>query len=101
LHSARNFRLLYYTLKKEPNWLFDTDNMIEPQNMEQELTFIGFVDMIDPLRIEVKDSINEAKMVGITSVTLSDEAFTGEIHDYRVFARVSPEHKVKIVKYFK
>lgn len=32
---------------------------------------------------------------------LSDEDFAGRIHLYRVFARVSPEHKVKIVRAFK
>ena len=32
---------------------------------------------------------------------LSDEEFAERIGNYRVFARVSPEHKVKIVKAFK
>ena len=32
---------------------------------------------------------------------LSDEEFTRNIGNYRVFARVSPEHKVKIVRAFK
>lgn len=32
---------------------------------------------------------------------LSDEEFARRIGDYRVFARVSPEHKVKIVRAFK
>ena len=32
---------------------------------------------------------------------LSDEAFSEDIKRYRVFARVSPEHKVKIVRAYK
>lgn len=32
---------------------------------------------------------------------LSEEQFTEQINNYRVFARVSPEHKVKIVRAFK
>ncbi|WP_397334184.1 cation-translocating P-type ATPase [Paenibacillus macerans] len=112
----------------------DTDRQLSPEEMEQDLTILGFVGMIDPPRIEVKDSIREAKMAGITPVMitgdhrntavaiakeleiassleqsmtgaeideLTDEAFVGKIQNVRVFARVSPEHKVKIVKAFK
>lgn len=112
----------------------ETDQPIEPSEMEQDLTVIGFVGMIDPPRIEVKDSISEAKLAGITPVMitgdhkstavaiaqqlgiaqsadqcmtgaeideLSDEEFQREIQKYRIFARVSPEHKVKIVKAYK
>jgi len=112
----------------------DTKEIITPEEMECDLTVIGFVGMIDPPRLEVKDSIKEAKTAGITPVMitgdhkntavaiarelgiaesikqsltgseideLSDEEFSGRINDYRVFARVSPEHKVKIVKAFK
>ncbi|MBP1990487.1 calcium-translocating P-type ATPase, PMCA-type [Paenibacillus eucommiae] len=112
----------------------DTDRLIPPGEMEQDLTFLGFVGMIDPPRLEVKDAIQEATMAGITSVMitgdhkntaaaiakelgiadsieqsmtgaeidqLSDEAFSQKIKDIRVFARVSPEHKVRIVKAFK
>ncbi|MDD4834146.1 MAG: cation-translocating P-type ATPase [Lutispora sp.] len=112
----------------------DTDRIIEPEEMEKDLTVIGFVGMIDPPRLEVKDSIREAKLAGITSIMitgdhkntavaiakelgiadsieqsltgaeideLSDEEFTNTINNYRVFARVSPEHKVKIVKAYK
>ncbi|HHX61369.1 MAG TPA: cation-translocating P-type ATPase, partial [Epulopiscium sp.] len=112
----------------------DTDSILDAKEMEKDLTVIGLVGMIDPPRLEVKDSIAEAKMSGITpimitgdhkntavaiakelgiaksitqSITgaeidqLSDEEFTARISDYRVFARVSPEHKVKIVKAFK
>lgn len=109
----------------------NSDTMIQPNEMEKDLTVIGIVGMIDPPRLEVKDSIMKAKSAGITpimitgdhkntavaiakelgiatsleqSITgaeldeLSDEEFIDRINDYRVFARVSPEHKVKIVK---
>ena len=112
----------------------DTTNMIEPEEMEKDLTIIGLVGMIDPPRLEVRDSIKEAKLAGIRPIMitgdhkntavaiakelgiadsidqsmtgaeideLSDEDFTNRIDNYRVFARVSPEHKVKIVKAFK
>ncbi|MFT4146340.1 MAG: cation-translocating P-type ATPase [Mobilitalea sp.] len=112
----------------------DTDKILPPEEMEKDLTVIGLVGMIDPPRLEVKDSIHEAKMAGIRpimitgdhkntavaiakelgiadsisqSITgteideLSEEAFAAHINDYRVFARVSPEHKVKIVRAFK
>lgn len=109
----------------------DTDSVIDPEEMEQDLTVLGIVGMIDPPRLEVKDSIAQAKSAGITPVmitgdhkntaaaiakelgiastleqsitgteidALSEEEFAGKINSYRVFARVSPEHKVKIVK---
>ena len=112
----------------------DSDQIIEPEDMEKELTIIGFVGMIDPPRLEVRDSIKEAILAGITPVmitgdhkntavaiakelgiaesisqsltgaeidALSDEEFSKRINQYRVFARVSPEHKVKIVRAFK
>jgi Ca2+-transporting ATPase len=112
----------------------DTNSIIDPKEMESDLVVIGIVGMIDPPRLEVKASINEAKEAGITPVMitgdhkntafaiakelgiatdisqsitgaeideLSDEAFVKQIQSLRVFARVSPEHKVKIVKAFK
>ena len=112
----------------------DVDNEIAVEEMEKDLVVVGIVGMIDPPRMEVKDSIIEAKKAGITPVMitgdhkntavaiakelgiatdlsqsltgaeideLSDEQFTNDINKYRVFARVSPEHKVKIVKAFK
>jgi len=112
----------------------DSEQLLAPEEMEKDLTLIGMVGMIDPPRLEVKDSINKAKMAGIRPVMItgdhrntavaiakeldiaesidqsisgsqidemSDEEFTSRINNYRVFARVSPEHKVKIVKAFK
>lgn len=112
----------------------DTSNMLEPEDMEKDLTVIGLVGMIDPPRLEVKDSIHEAKAAGITPIMItgdhkntavaiakeldiadsidqsitgaeideiSDAEFANHISNYKVFARVSPEHKVKIVQAFK
>lgn len=112
----------------------DTTSIIEPEEMEKDLTIIGLVGMIDPPRLEVKDSIAEAISAGITPIMItgdhkntavaiakelgiaqsidqsltgaeidemSDEEFSNNINKYRVFARVSPEHKVKIVRAFK
>ncbi|MGE4272130.1 MAG: cation-translocating P-type ATPase [Desulfitobacterium sp.] len=112
----------------------DVDHIINPEEMEHDLTVLGMVGMIDPPRLEVKDSIRDAKFAGITPVMitgdhkntavaiakelgiadslaqsmtgaeideLSDEQFAQRVSDLRVFARVSPEHKVKIVKAYK
>lgn len=112
----------------------DVDTEIAPEEMEKDLIVVGIVGMIDPPRIEVKDSIEEAKRAGITPIMITgdhkntavaiakelgiatdisqsltgseidsipDEKFAKEINNYRVFARVSPEHKVKIVRAFK
>lgn len=112
----------------------DVDRIIDPEDMEKDLTIIGLVGMIDPPRLEVKDSITEAKLAGITPIMITgdhkntavaiakelgiaesleqsltgaeideipDEEFSKNINKYRVFARVSPEHKVKIVRAFK
>ncbi|MCL1631482.1 cation-translocating P-type ATPase [Sporolactobacillus sp. CPB3-1] len=111
----------------------DSDELIDPDEMEKGLTVLGLVGMIDPPRLEVKDSIRQAKEAGITPVmitgdhqhtaaaiamqlgmadslaqtisgsdldALSDEELNHGITQYRVFSRVSPEHKVKIVKAF-
>ncbi|MDD2234175.1 MAG: calcium-translocating P-type ATPase, PMCA-type [Desulfitobacteriaceae bacterium] len=112
----------------------DTESILTPEEMEKDLTLIGFVGMIDPPRLEVKDSIKEAKLAGITPIMITgdhkntavaiakqlgiadsmeqcltgteidefpDDKFSEKINEYRVFSRVSPEHKVKIVKAFK
>lgn len=109
-------------------------NDIAPQDLEKDLILIGMVGMIDPPRLEVKDSIKTCKKAGIKTImitgdhkntafaiakelgiaenikdtitgseldNLSDSELSEEIDHLRVFARVSPEHKVKIVKAFK
>ncbi|MCQ2009786.1 calcium-translocating P-type ATPase, PMCA-type [Sporolactobacillus sp. STSJ-5] len=111
----------------------DTDEMIDADVMEKDLTVLGLVGMIDPPRLEVKDAIHQAKQAGITPImitgdhqhtaaaiamqlgmatslaqtvsgseidSMTDEELNEKIGHYRVFSRVSPEHKVKIVKAF-
>ncbi len=102
-----------------------------PGTLERDLIFLGFVGMIDPPRMEVKDSIALCRAAGITTVmitgdhritalaiakqldiarkeeetltgaevdALSDDALGERVKTVRVFARVSPEHKVRIVE---
>lgn len=103
------------------------------QDIENGLTLVGLIGMIDPPRPEVFDAVTTCQLAGIKPVMItgdhittasaiakelgimksSDLAMTGaelsvlsqeqlieRIPDYRVFARVSPEHKVRIVKAF-
>lgn len=106
----------------------------EPETLEQELCYLGLSGMIDPIRPEVKDAIDECKEAGIRPVMitgdhrdtaaaiakqlgilasdgqaitgaqlndLSDEALKQNIEKYSVYARVQPEHKVRIVQAWK
>ena len=107
---------------------------IDAQTLEQELTFIGLVGMIDPIRPEVKDAIDECRTAGIRPIMITgdhkdtavaiamqlgmiqnaseaitgtelndmnDEEFEQNIEKYSVYARVQPEHKVRIVNGWK
>ena len=99
--------------------------------LEQGLTFVGLVGMIDPPRLEVKQAVAECYGAGIRPVMITgdhkltavaiareldifrdgDLAITGEdldfmsqelleqdVDKFSVYARVSPEHKMRIVK---
>ena len=105
-----------------------------PEDLEQDLTFIGLTGMIDPVRPEVVDAIKECRSAGIRPVmitgdhrdtavaiakqlgiltddsqaitgaqldTLSDEEFDSKVEQFCVYARVQPEHKVRIVNAWK
>ena len=122
--ALRVLAMAYKELEHEP-----TDE--EMKNIEQDLTFVGMVGMIDPPREEVKVAVEKCKTAGIKTVMITgdhkitavaiakalgilendDEALTGaeleemsdedltkNIRKYSVYARVSPEHKVRIVK---
>ena len=122
--ALRVLAFAYKELDHEP-----TDE--EMKNIEENLTFVGMVGMIDPPREEVKQAVEKCKTAGIKTVMITgdhkitavaiakalgileneDEALTGQeleemsdedltknIRKYSVYARVSPEHKVRIVK---
>lgn len=104
---------------------------IDSQSIENNLTFVGLIGMIDPPRDGVKEAVQVCKNSGIKTVMITgdhletakaiakdlgileqrDLAITGQeldkmtqnqleknIKKYSVFARVTPEHKVRIVK---
>lgn len=94
---------------------------------ENDLTFVGLIGMIDPPRPEVSQAVGECIRAGIkpvmitgdnkvtaeaiaNTVGISGDAILGEelsklsdedICRYRVFARVTPSDKMRIVKAFK
>lgn len=112
----------------------DVDSLpskVDSSNVENNLTFVGLIGMIDPPREGVKEAVKTCKEAGIKTVmitgdhletakaiakdlgilNLKDKAITGQeldkmtqnqleknIKEYSVFARVTPEHKVRIVK---
>lgn len=106
------------------------DTLVSAAMLEQELTFIGFVGILDPPRPEVKEAVAQCKSAGIRPVMItgdhpltalhiarelgitdgSGQAMTGieldhltdaelaeVVEQIAVFARVSPEHKLRIV----
>jgi Ca2+-transporting ATPase len=95
---------------------------------EDGLTFIGMIGMIDPPRMEVKPAIQEcrdagikvkiitgdspltakaiAEKIGITGRvvaedelrTMTDEELESQIHDISIFARMTPQQKLRITQ---
>lgn len=102
-----------------------------PENVENNMIFIGLIGMIDPPRTEVKDAVAVAKTAGIRPImitgdhpmtalaiakdigiaeadasvitgrelaNISDEELRTRVESVPVYARVSPEHKLRIVQ---
>lgn len=126
--SERGFRVLGYTMRN----LSSLPELIIPEEIENNLTLVGFVGMIDPPREEAKQAVTECKQAGIIPVmitgdhkltaksiakqlgiittendlvltgpeltALSDEQFGTIVEKVKVYARVNPEQKLRIVK---
>ncbi|MEJ2757880.1 MAG: cation-translocating P-type ATPase, partial [Anaerolineales bacterium] len=124
LDALRVIAVAYKMVKTLPEEL-------TPETIENDLTFVGLLGMIDPPRQEVTESLDHAKNAGIRTVMITgdyaktaraiaetigllqpdhevltgkdldqmdDPALEEKIREVDVFARVSPEHKVRIVR---
>ena len=124
--ALRVIAIVYKDVEKLPR-------EINSETIENELTFVGLIGMIDPPREGVKEAVKTCRKAGIKTVMITGDhlqtakaiakelgilrkgylAINGEtlekmsqqelerdIMRYSVFARVSPEHKVRIVKAF-
>lgn len=109
----------------------DFPSSVRADEIEEHMTFVGFIGMIDPSRPEAKDAIALASLAGVRTIMItgdhkttasaiakdlgilhekekvisgmelsemSQEDLENHIEDYSVYARVAPEHKVRIVK---
>jgi Ca2+-transporting ATPase len=127
LMASEALRVLAFAYK-EVDHIPTDEEMIA---IEQDLTYVGMVGMIDPPREEVKDAVKKCVEAGIKTVMITgdhkitaiaiakslgilhneEEAITGQelekmtdedlqknVKKYSVYARVSPEHKVRIVE---
>ncbi len=128
--ADKALRVLAGAMKKYPEYTPNTP----PNELESELTYLGLMGMIDPVRPEVVDAIEKCHTAGIRAVMITgdhidtavaiakelgiitdaNEALTGAALDdlsdeeletlidhYGVYARVQPEHKVRIVNAWK
>jgi P-type Ca2+ transporter type 2C len=127
--ALKGYRMLAFGYKDNivPKSGFNRDDA------ENNVTFLGFAALMDPLRKEVAQSIKTAKSAGIRSVMItgdneltsmtiarqlgliregdeailgkdlknaSDQDLMGLIEKIKVFARVDPEDKLRIVRAF-
>ena len=128
--ADRALRVLAAAFKK----LDGVPTDFEPQDLENNLVFVGLTGMIDPIRPEVKDAIALCKEAGIRPIMITgdhidtaiaialqlgiitdksqavtgaamadipDGEFESQIERFAVYARVQPEHKVRIVTTWK
>ncbi len=127
--AEKALRVLGVAYKKVKNF----PDKYNEDTIENNLTYMGFIGIIDPPREEAYDAVKTCKKAGIKPVMVTgdhiitakaiaeklgiledgDKAMTGDelnnlsqeelnniIEEYSVFARLAPEHKVRIVKAF-
>ena len=126
--AEKGYRVLGYAMKT----LSSLPDTLDANLIENELTLIGFVGMIDPPREEAKQAVSECKEAGIIPVMITgdhkltakaiaeklgiivtedDLVLTGSelsvltqsefikiVEKVKVYARVNPEQKLRIIK---
>ena len=126
--AEKGYRVLGYAMKT----LTALPDTLDTNFIENELTLIGFVGMIDPPREEAKQAVSECKEAGIIPVMITgdhkltakaiaqklgiivtndDLVLTGSelsaltqsdfikiVEKVKVYARVNPEQKLRIIK---
>jgi Ca2+-transporting ATPase len=130
LMAQQALRVIGLAYRVEP----DVPDQATPETVEQDLTFVGLIGMIDPARPEVPPALQRARTAGVRTVMITgdypdtaraiardiglleeghqvltgraleqmdDRALEQEVQRTDVFARVSPEHKVRIVNALK
>lgn len=128
--ASKALRVLAAALRNYDDMPADTS----PEGLEKDLTFVGLTGMIDPVRPEVKDAIEQCRHAGIKPIMItgdhrdtavaiakelgiitddsqaitgselskiSDTDFEERVTQFAVYARVQPEHKVRIVNAWK
>ena len=126
--TKKGLRVLACAWKEIDSKEFDADSL---SDLSEELSLIGFIALKDPLRKNVKRSLEIAKKAGIKAVVItgdhrntaqaivnelgmnvsneeilegnylskiSDNELKKRVKNIKIFARVSPEHKIRIVK---
>ena len=86
----------------------------DEKTLENNLIFLGIAGIIDPPRPEVKEAVKKCRGKDLNIVTSKDQVITGEeleeindeelkekVKNIRIFARVTPKHKLRIVRAFK
>jgi Ca2+-transporting ATPase len=119
--ASQALRVLGFAYKKLKNG--------KEKDIERDMIFVGLQGMIDPPRDEIKQAINKCKKAGIKvimitgdyeltakaiakEVGLEGNSLTGKeldniqdlekiVEDITIYARVNPEHKIKIVSALK
>ena len=125
--SAEALRVLAVAYKE----IDQLPDVLAPEVLENGLTFMGLVGMIDPPRPEAKEAVAVCRRAGIKPVmitgdhvvtasaiakeldilrqgdramtgveldAITDEELDGQVEHISVYARVSPENKIRIVK---
>ena len=125
--SVQSLKVLAFAYKKITKTITDDDDYFKEEN---DLTLVGLAGFKDPIRKNIKESIDMCKNAGIrvimltgdnlqTAMTIAKEAgicqseeecinasnltkedISKNINKYNVYARVSPEAKLQIVKAF-